>query len=91
MPKIFHFDFDRNIFVFMGGFLLTSHLVFVARETKGTTFTDFVNYLFMFSILYIINLLIFSTYLTVAFEVDSAKIVVSGLNGGAILIRNLFT
>ncbi|MDP2922664.1 MAG: hypothetical protein Q8O30_02960 [Candidatus Omnitrophota bacterium] len=91
LPKVFHFYFDRNVFVFMGGFLLTSHLVFIARETKGITFADFVNYLFMFSILYIINLLIFSIYLTVAFEVDLAKIVVSGLKGGAILIRNLFT
>lgn len=91
LPKVFHFDFDRSVFVFMGGFLFTSHLVYIAREIKGTTFADFVNYLFMFSILYIINLIIFSIYLTVAFEMDLAKVTVDGLKGGAILIRNLFT
>lgn len=91
LPKVFHFDFDRIFFVFLGGFILTSHLIYVARDTKGATFSDFVSYLFMFSILYIINLIIFSIYLTVAFELDLGKLTVGGLKGGAVLIRNLFT
>ena len=91
LPKVFHFEFDKEIFVFLGGFIVTSHLIYVARELKGNTFADFVNYLFMFSILYIITLIMFNIYLTIAFDLDLAKIVVDGLQNGAILIRNLFT
>jgi hypothetical protein len=90
LPKVFHFDFDKKIFVFLGGFILVCHLIYAARDTKGTTFGDFVNYLFMFSILYIVNLIIFSIYLTVAFELDLARFTISSLKGGALLIRNLF-
>lgn len=91
LPKVFHFDFDKRFFAFLGGFILMCHLIYVARETKGTTFADFVSYLFMFSIIYIISLLILGIYLTVAFELDLAKFTIASLKNGAILIRNLFT
>jgi hypothetical protein len=90
LPKVFHYDFDKKPFAFLGGFILMCHLIYVARDTKGNTFADFVSYLFMFSIIYIISLLVFSIYLTVAFELDLAKFTITGLKGGAVLIRNLF-
>jgi len=91
IPKIFNLNFDKNLFLFLGGFILISHLIFIARDLKKGSFSGFINYLFIFSILYIINLLIFSIYLNIAFKIDLAKILVEGSKGGAFLIKNLFS
>lgn len=91
LPKAFNLEIDKEIFVFLGGFVFTSHLIFIARENKGKTFAGVINYLFNFSILYIINLLLLGVYLMAAFEINLGKILVDGLTGGALLIKNLFT
>ncbi|UCD16025.1 MAG: hypothetical protein JSV34_02945 [Candidatus Omnitrophota bacterium] len=91
MPKIFGFSFNKDTFVFLGGFVLTAHLNFVARETKGHTFNTFINYLFVFSILCIINLLLFVVYLKVAFNVHIGEIFVGGLKQSVVLINSLFS
>lgn len=91
LPKAFNLEIDKEIFVFLGGFVFTSHLIFIARDAKGKTFSEYINYLFNFSILYIINLLLLGVYLMAAFDVDLSKVVVEGLTGGALLIKNLFT
>lgn len=91
IPRVFDLDFDRNFFLFLGGFVITSHIVFVARENKGTNFMDFINYLFIFSILYIVNLILFGLYLNVAFKIDLGKVIVNGFIDGAVLIKNLFS
>ena len=91
IPKIFNLNFDKNLFLFLGGFILISHLIFIARDLKKGSFSGFINYLFIFSILYIINLLIFSIYLNIAFKIDLAKILVEGSKDGAFLIKNLFS
>ncbi|MDD4954769.1 MAG: hypothetical protein PHP17_01865 [Candidatus Omnitrophica bacterium] len=90
LPKAFNLEIDKEIFVFLGGFVVTSHLIFVARDNKGKTFSGVINYLFNFSILYIISLLLFSVYLMAAFEINLSKILVDGLTNGAMLIKNLF-
>jgi len=91
LPKIFNFDFNKQIFTFFGGFCLTGHLVFIARDTKGHNFNTFSNYLFTFSILYILNLLIFILYLKVAYPLNIGGIVSEGIRGGAHLIQKIFT
>lgn len=90
LPKAFDLGINKDIFVFLGGFIFTSHLIFIARESKGKTFAASINYLFNFSILYIINLLFLGIYLLAAFQIDLSKVLVDGLAGGALLIRNLF-
>jgi hypothetical protein len=90
IPKIFNLNFDKNLFLFLGGFILISHLIFIARDLKKGSFSGFINYLFIFSILYIINLLLFSIYLNIAFKIDLAKILIEGSKDGAFLIKNLF-
>jgi signal transduction histidine kinase len=90
LPKVFSADIDKGIFIFLGGFISTSHLIFVARETKGNTFAAFINYLFTFSILYIVILFLLAAYLTAAFKIDLHKILVDGIMGGAALIKDLF-
>jgi len=91
LPKAFNLEIDKEIFVFLGGFVVTSHLIFIARDNKGKTFSGVINYLFNFSILYIICLLLFSVYLMAAFEINLGTILIEGLTGGAMLIKNLFT
>jgi hypothetical protein len=91
LPKAFNLEIDKGIFVFLGGFVFTSHLIFIARDNKGKTFSGVINYLFNFSILYIINLLLLGVYLMAAFDMNLGKILVEGLTNGAMLIKNLFT
>jgi len=91
LPKAFNLEIDKEIFVFLGGFVFTSHLIFIARENKGKTFSGVINYFFNFSILYIVNLLLLGVYLMAAFEINLGKILVEGLTDGALLIKNLFT
>jgi len=91
LPRVFNLDIDKEIFVYVGGFIFTSHLIFIARENKGETFAAFIHYLFNFSILYIVNLILLGLYLTSAFKINLGKVIVDGLSGGALLIKNLFT
>ena len=91
LPKIFNFNFNKQIFTFLGGFCLTGHLVFIARDTKGHNFNTFSNYLFIFSILYILNLFIFILYLKVAYPLNIGEIISEGVRGGAQLIQVIFT
>ncbi|GEM_PF-904028 len=90
IPKVFNVDFNRDVFLFAGGFILIAHLIYIANETKGATFSDFINYLFIFSILYIINLIIFEAYLRIAFNIDISKINIDGARGGATIIKDMF-
>ncbi|MCM8819826.1 MAG: hypothetical protein NC925_03415 [Candidatus Omnitrophica bacterium] len=91
IPKLFNLKFDKNIFLFSGGFILTAHLIFIAQDLKGTNLFTFINYLFIFSILYIFNLFLFTIYLNIAFKVSLIKIITSGTKEAVILIRNIFT
>lgn len=92
IPKIFNVTFDRDTFVFLGGFVFTIHLIYIARDTRGTSFAGFINYLFNFSILYVVNLLFFILYLMAAFDkLHVFKIAVDGLKGGALLIQDIFS
>ncbi|MBU1122089.1 MAG: hypothetical protein ABIH71_03775 [Candidatus Omnitrophota bacterium] len=91
LPRIFSFSFDKNTFVFLGGFVLASHLNYIAQEIKGYTFNTFINYLFVFSILCIINLLLFIVYLKIAFNIHMGEIIVGGVKGSVMLINSLFS
>jgi hypothetical protein len=91
LPKIFSLPFNRDIFIFSGGFAFTVHLIFTARETKGYSFSAFIHYLFIFSILYMLNLMLLGLYFSIAFKVHVGRIVLSGAKDGAILLQNIFT
>jgi len=91
LPKIFNINFSRATFIFLGGFIITGHMIFVARGNQGNNFPTVVNYLFIFSILYILNLLLFSVYLRVGFRIDIGKIIFNGVKGGASLIQSIAT
>jgi len=91
LPKIMNVTYDKNIFIFLGGFAFTTHLTLVARETRGRNFTTFVNYLFIFSILYILNLFFLGAYFRIGFNLHIGKVIVEGIKGGAGLIQSTFS
>lgn len=91
LPKVFSKTFDRSLFVFLGGFLVTNHLIFIARDNKGHTFNAFINYLFTFSIFYTVILLLLMLYLKIGFVFRVDQIIFDGMKGGAGLIQRIFT
>jgi hypothetical protein len=91
LPKIFNTSFKKDIFIFLGGFSFTGHLVYVARQIKGQTFSAIINYFFLFSILYIFNLLLLGVYLRIGFNIYLGRVIVEGVQSGAVLIQNIFT
>ena len=91
LPKVFSKTFDRSLFVFLGGFLVTNHLIFIARDNKGHTFNTFINYLFLFSIFYILILILFAVYLKNGFNIALGNFVFNGLREGAVLIQKIST
>jgi len=90
LPKVLNVSFNKDIFLFLGGFIFTSHLRFIARETKGYNFAVFINYIFIFSLLFILNLILLSIYLKVAFNIQIVRIVMEGLRNGTALIQDIF-
>ena len=90
LPKLLNMVFSKDTFVFVGGFVLTGHLIFVARGNQGHNFPTVINYLFIFSILYILNLLLFSVYLKIGFHINIGKIIPLLLGNLSPLITNLY-
>ena len=91
LPKIMNVAYNKNVFIFLGGFAFTTHLTLIARETRGRNFTTFVNYLFIFSILCILNLILLGAYFRIGFNVHLGKVIVAGIKGGAGLILSTFS
>ena len=89
LPKLINVKFSESLFLFVGGFILTSHLSFIAYELKETSFSGFINYLFFFSLLYLANLLFFGMYLKAAFSFNLFEVLVEGIKNGADLIQTL--
>ena len=91
LPKIMNVVYNKDVFIFLGGVAFTTHLTLLARETRGKNFTTFVNYLFIFSILYILNLILLGAYFRIGFNVHIGKVIVEGIKGGAGLIQSTFS
>jgi len=91
LPKVFDLNFSRSTFVFIGGFVTTGHMIFVARGNQGHNFPTVVNYLFICSIIYILNLLLFTVYLRVGLNINIEKIIFEGVKSGATLIQGIST
>jgi len=91
LPKVLNSTYDRDLFVFLGGFIFTGHLIFIARETKGRNFPTVINYLFIFSILYILNLIFFGLYLKISYPIRIGNVALEGMKQGAALIQTIFT
>ena len=90
LPKVFNVTLNRDIFIFCGGFIFTAHMIYISSETKGNTFPDFINYLFLLSLLYIINIVLLGLYINAAFKFRIFKVLVDGVAAGGKLIQSIF-
>lgn len=91
VPKLFSVSFNKDVFTFLGGFSLTTHLVAVSKNTKGTSFTGFVNYLFIFSLLYLATLIILAVYMTIGYDLHLWDLIVNSGKDGFALTKSIFT
>jgi len=90
VPRIFGASLNENLFTFLSGFLFTSHLAFVARNQKAGGFTGYVNYLFVFSMLYMLNLILWTVYLIALYDVSLISIITDGSKEGFSILTSLF-
>ncbi len=90
IPKIFNRSFDKNLFVFFGAASLLIHLIYIARENRGKSFNALVNYFFIFSILVVLDLILFGFYLKISFNFELGKVLLSGVQEGTELISDIF-
>ena len=65
-------------------------MIYIASETKGNSFPEFINYLFLLSLLYIINIVFLGLYLNAAFKFKIFRVLVDGVAAGAELIQSIF-
>ena len=91
IPKLLKISFNKETFVFLGGFIFTMHLIYIARNTKSSHFIGFINYAFLFSILCILTILLFGVYLRVAYNFHLGKVIVDSITKSTSLIKSLFT
>lgn len=91
LPKVFDIQLSERLFLFLGGFILTAHLIFVAGELKEETFSGFINYLFFFSLLYLVILIMFGLYLKAAFTFNLFNAFVEGVREGAVSLKGVIT
>nr|CAX68982.1 hypothetical protein JG3_0110 [uncultured bacterium] len=91
IPKLFETGFSKDLFVFVGGVSFTVHLIYVARQSKGTTFFAFIDYLFNFSLLCILNLILFGLYLNIGCKLPVVKVVAEASKKALSLITELAT
>jgi len=89
LPKIFSISFNRDIFLFLGSLSFSAHLVFIARETKSTNFTGFINYFFSMTMIYIFVLVIFGVYLLIGYDYSLKTALVNGTKSGFTLIKEI--
>jgi len=90
-PKLFNTPFNKDVFTFLGAFSLTTHLIAVSKNTKGTSFTGFVNYLFIFSLLYLLTLIILSIYMTIGYDLHLGELIINSGKDGFALTKSIFT
>ncbi|MBN2483257.1 MAG: hypothetical protein JXD21_03530 [Candidatus Omnitrophica bacterium] len=90
IPKIWSLSFDKDTFVFLGGFILMIHLIYIAQQTREGSFVGFVNYLFMFSTLYVVSIFLFAVYLRVAFPLNIGDLIVHSFNDSTRLVVDLY-
>jgi len=88
-PKIFNISFNKDMFLFLGGFSFAAHLVFIARETKSTSFTGFINYFLSMTMIYIFILIVFGVYLLIGYDYSLKTALANGIKNGFALIKEI--
>ncbi len=91
LPKLFNLSLNKDMFVFVGGIFFTIHLIFSARSLKSNSFIGIANYLFNFSLIYLITLLLLMGYLRIGVNFSLKDTVSSGFKKGVTLLKQIST
>jgi hypothetical protein len=91
IPKIFKITFNKDIFIFLGAAAFMIHLMLVARENKSNNFFSYANYLAVISLLFILNLVLLTLYLSINFKIPFSGILSDSASKGFTLVRNIFS
>lgn len=89
-PRVLNTGFNRDIFLFLGGFALTVHLIFIARQIRRHSLPAVVNYLFVFSSLCLVNLILFILYINIGYSISLVSVIIEGAKSGVSLMQNTF-
>lgn len=90
IPKLLNISLHKETFVFIGGFIFMTHLIYIARNIKSSHFIGFINYIFLFSMLFIVTILLFGVYLRVAYNFHLWKVIVDSISSGTSVAKSLF-
>ncbi len=88
-PKVFNVSFNKGVFLFLGGFSSTMHLIFAARETRSTSFTGFINYSLGITMIYMLVIIIFGIYLLIGYNYSLKTAFVNGMRSGVSLVKGI--
>ena len=75
LPKFSAAHLNANLYFYLSGFLFLLHLVFISLHTKEKGFGGFVEYVFIFSLLYVLNLIIFAFCLKAVINIHPFHII----------------
>lgn len=90
VPKIIGVNFSKETFTFLGPAAFMGHLIYVSRANKGENFIQFIQYVFMTSMLYILGIFILAGYFKIAFPISYSDIVVEGFKSGMSSLKSIF-
>jgi len=90
LMKFFNMAINRAAFVFVGGFIVSAHLIFVSHETRGESFAQFAGYLFNFSLYYLVNIMLLAAYFNVVFNFNVLRVFLDSLERSIAVVRNFF-
>ena len=89
-PSVFAVSLNNHLFIFLNGFIFTVHLMYIARDKKGSGFSAYTNYLFSLSALYLVNLFIWLVCVNAAVSLPIDRVVVNGFKEGYVIVLSLF-
>jgi hypothetical protein len=91
IPRLLGVGFDRNLYLFLGAAAFSVHLIFVANNSKSPSFTGFINYIFVLTMIYLVCLILLGVYLEIGFRVHMGRVLITTLKEGTRLLKSLFT
>jgi len=90
LPKLMGGTFNKEVYVFIGGYIFMTHLISIARQNKSGGFAGFINYAFTFSMLLIVAIVLLGLYLRVAYNFRLGKVILDSVRDSTMILRTMF-
>lgn len=90
IPRLMGGSFNKDVYVFIGGYVFMTHLIFIARQSRAGGFAGFINYFFNFSLLLIVIIVFLGLYMRVAYNFRLGKVILDSVRDSTMIVRTLF-